>query len=315
MRQAPTEEQVIGWFDELSNWGRWGTDDMLGTLNLITPHKRVEGLRLATDGITISCALPISDQPAVDDRHPARQFMISGVDPPGPGTYGRTSVTDYFTFSPHGITLTHLDAPAHSLWRSHPSQPRTLFNGTGESQVTSRGALSGGVELAADGIVTRGVLLDLPGLFGVEWLTPGTPVFPEDLEAAETRQGVRVRAGDALLIRLGQGALRTKHGPFDPPRQRAGLQAACLPWLRERDVALLVPESGADVSPSGYPNLGLPIHGVGQVAIGLWLLDNTDLDSLTAACIRLERWTFAFVVAALKWPRATGTLVNPLALL
>src|SRR5581483_3834798 len=156
----------------------------------------------------------------------------------------------------------------------------------------------GSIELAGDGILTRGVLLDIPGLHGLEWLEPGTPIFPEDLGAAERRQGVRVEPGDALVVRTGHLARRNRHGPYVPTEARPGLQAACLPWLRERDVALLVSDSAQDVGPIDYPKLGYPIHGVG----------------LLATCRRLERWEFAFSVAPLKWQRGTASPVNPLAL-
>ena len=315
MRERPSEAQVIRWFDELSNWGRWGQDDQLGTLNLIAPDKRRQAGGLIREGLTVSCGRTITYDQAADVNDPPKHFMLrAGVVPPPEGSYGRTSLGDHFSFTPHGITITHLDAPSHSVWRSHPDRPRTMYNGHPDSAVTLQGAERGSIELAGDGILTRGVLLDIPGLHGLEWLEPGTPIFPEDLGAAERRQGVRVEPGDALVVRTGHLARRNRHGPYVPTEARPGLQAACLPWLRERDVALLVSDSAQDVGPIDYPKLGYPIHGVGMVALGLWLLDNADTEGLLATCRRLERWEFAFSVAPLKWQRGTASPVNPLAL-
>jgi kynurenine formamidase len=315
MPDTPTEQQVIRWFDELSNWNRWGADDELGTLNLITLEKRVAAFALARAGEVVSCARTIRYQHEVDAHDPPRHFMLrAGVVPPAPGSYGRTSLGDHFTFTPHGLTITHLDAPSHSVWRSDPDRPRTMYNGHADSVVTLSGAGKGSIELAGGGIVTRGVLLDIPGVKGVDWLEPGTAIFPEDLEAAEQRQHVHVEAGDALIVRTGHVARRNRLGPVNPPDARAGLQAACLPWLRQRDVALLVSDSAQDVGPYDYPKLGYPIHGVGMVALGLWLLDNADPEGLLEACQRHARWEFLFTVAPLKWQAGTASPVNPLAL-
>jgi kynurenine formamidase len=311
----PTEDQVIRWFDELSNWGRWGREDVLGTLNLITPEKRAAAARLAREGLVVSCGRTISYEHSSDAPDPPRHFMLrTGLTPPEPGSYGRGSMGDHFTFTPHGITVTHLDAPSHSVWRSRPEGPRTMYNGHPDTAVTMDGATIGSIELAGDGIVTRGVLLDIAGLHGVDWLEPGTPIFPEDLDAAEQRQGVRVEPGDALMVRNGHLARRNRLGPTGPRDTRAGLQAACLPWLRQRDVALLSSDSAQDVGPYDYPNLGYPIHGVGMVAMGLWLLDNADTEPLVEACRRLGRWEFLFTVAPLKWQAGTASPVNPLAM-
>ena len=309
MRELPTEAQIIEWFKSLSNWGRWGADDQHGTLNLITNESRLHAASLIRDGTIISCArtVPFGRVGLNAPRH----FMHStGDSEPATGSYGRSSTADTFLIDAHGMT-THLDAPAHVLWRSTPNEERTLFNGRSPRTITAEGAGVGSIELAGGGVVGRGVLLDIAGLFGVDSLSSDTVIFPEDLEAAEERQNVQTRSGDVLFVRTG----------FAPPTQPRkpgihefpGLQAACLPWLRERDVALLGCDTPNDVLPEQYPNIGLPIHGVGIAGLGLWLIDNCDHEALARYCREVGRWEFFVAISPIKWEKATGSPVNPLA--
>ena len=189
-----------------------------------------------------------------------------------------------------------------------------MDNGKPASLVTvQQKATAGDSDQAQHGVVTREVLLDITHVRGKEWLEAGEGVFPEDLEAAEAAQGVQVEAGDALVLRLGWSKRRQQLGP-PPPPGRPGLHAATLPWLHQRGVAIIVADASHDVDPSGYPTIGLPIHKVGIVAMGLWLLDAADCEALVDVCRRLRRWEFMFVVAPLRFHHATGSPVNPLAI-
>ncbi len=155
---------------------------------------------------------------------------------------------------------------------------------------------------AERGFVTRGVLLDIAALHGVRWLDRGYGVTLEELEAAEEAQGVRVRSGDALLIHTGNVEAILTEGPdaIGPAARQAGLHASCLPFLRERDVAVLGNDGIQDVQPSGYSlNFLRPIHAVLLVAMGLWLIDNMQLTELAQVCHDENRWEFFF--AALPW--------------
>jgi kynurenine formamidase len=216
---------------------------------------------------------------------------------------------------PHGLAMTHLDAPSHSIVRSDPGRGWTTYNGKPARLVTTAdGATVGSIELAGEGIVSRGVLLDIPRLRGVSWLEPDQPVMPEDLELAEQSQGVRVEAGDVLCVRTGFPQRRRALGPCPSTDGVCALQAACLPWLRSRDVAVMGCDTGNDVMPSQYPDLGLPVHAVGMGAIGLWILDNPDYEALAETCARLGRWEFQVIIVPLKLANGTGSPVNPLAL-
>ena len=315
VRSAPTEQDILSWFQTLSNWGRWGPDDERGTLNLITPAKRLQAAGMVREGLVVSCARRIAYDPAPDNVLPARHFMLSSGEGAPHVNVGRTGATDAFLLQPHGVSMTHLDAPSHSIVRASSSQPWTLYNGKPAHLVTTTGgATVGSIELAGGGIVSRGVLLDISRLKGVPWLEASDPIFPEDLDAAEAAEGVRVEAGDILFARTGFPRRRTEIGPRPTTDGICALQPACLPWLRERDVAVLGADTGNDVMPAQYPAIGLPIHGVGMGAMGLWILDNPDYEELSATCERLGRWEFQVVIAPLKLANATGSPVNPLAM-
>ncbi len=300
----PTSDaDVIAYFQSLSNWGRWGADDERGALNLITPEKTARAVALAREGVTVSAARPLDTVAAADNAWPLVHLMTgAGTDP------GATGSGDYLALRFHGYAHTHLDALCHMFWDGK------LYNGRDQSAVTSQGAGAGSVAAAEAGIVTRGVLIDAPRLRGRPRLEPGEALYPEDLEAAEAAQNVRVAEGDALLVYTGRWRRRQEAGPWDVNSEGlAGLHAACLPWLHERGVAVLGCDGVSDVMPSGFPGVGLPIHRVGIVAMGLHLLDNCDLEALAEACAARSRWEFLFVVAPLRVAGGTGSPVNPIA--
>jgi kynurenine formamidase len=224
------------------------------------------------------------------------------------GTATEGMGADYFAMSPHGFSTSHLDALCHIFHEG------TLYNGYPAETVTAHGATKLGIHQLRAGIVTRGVLLDIPALRGVDALAPGEPIFPDDLEAAEKQAGLEVQPGDALLVRTGRWAWRRAHGPWDAGSLAAGLDASCLPWLRGRDVAALGSDGVSDVLPSRVNGVGMPIHTVAIVAMGVHLLDNLDLDALAAACAEESRWEFLFTVAPLVLRRGTASPVNPIAL-
>lgn len=306
-RPIPSEEEVISYMKSLSNWGRWGPDNQLGTLNLITPEKRAQAGRLMRNGLVVSCARPIEPDPAPDVAFPPLHYMsITGESAPATG--GGASL-DFIGMVFHGATITHMDSLCHMMWdgRMYNNQPAALVTAKQRAQV-------GGIDKASAGIVTRGVLLDITQLSGKEWLEAGEGVFPEDLEAAEAAQGVRITEGDALLVRLGWYPRRQKLGPIPLPAIHPGLHAATLPWLHERGVSIVAADAPNDVVPNPYPRLGLPLHRVGLVAMGLWLIDAANFEELRQVCDDLGRWEFLLAVAPLRFMNATGSPVNPLAI-
>ncbi len=305
--KIPTEQEVIGYMKSLSNWGRWGPDDMLGTLNLITPKKRTQAARLVRQGISVSCARPILPDLAADVTSipPIHYMTSSGETAPATGAGG---TGDFVGMVFHGLSITHIDAPPHQFWDGK------MFNGKPASAVTAQQrATVGGVELLKDGILTRGVLLDIAALKGKPWLEAGEAVFPEDLEAAEKAQGVRLEEGDALLVRMGWYKRRVEVGPPTAAQGRPGLHASTLPWLHKRGISVALADASWDMAPSGYAGIRIPVHTVGIVFMGLWLIDAGNCEEVVEVCRRLNQWEFMFVVAPLRWRNATGSPVSPLA--
>ncbi len=316
MPTPPPEETVLTWFDSLSNWGRWGEDDRLGTLNHLTPAKRIAAAGLVREGLSVSCAWDIKTGPQPGATVESQRYMLStglGLDEEGRRgllSGGRAGgAQEYIGLVFHGLDVTHVDSLAHLFWDGK------MYGGAPASLVSDRqGALKHDVLALSDGVTTRGVLLDIPRLRGVETLAADDHVFPEDLEAAEDAAGVRVEPGDVLLVRTGEGAARLAEGrAYNANKPRSGYQAACLPWLHERGVAMIGSDVAQDVTPSGYKTVSMPIHMVGIVAMGLWLIDNCQLEDLAATCDRLGRWEFQFVLAPIRFRGVTGGPTNPIA--
>ncbi|WP_250556914.1 cyclase family protein [Pseudonocardia lacus] len=308
----PTRDEVLGYFDALSNWGRWGEDDQLGTLNHITDDVRLAAARAVRHGRSVSCAWEVA-VPA--DMERSTMTCPCAADMPGAENmperfhadrrWGFSSEKLGLTF--HGNTVTHLDSPCHIFWDG------ALYNGRPHTAVdAATGSTWGAVTAAAKGIVTRGVLLDVAKVRDVPWLEPGQGVFPEDLDEAERRQGVRVRPGDAVLLRTGHGRARHEAVAAGGIAQ-TGWHASCLPWLRERGVALIGADTPQEVQPSGYDDVLMPVHAVGLVAMGLWLLDNCDLEECAATAAELGQWDFHLAVAPVRFAGTSGSPVNPIA--
>jgi kynurenine formamidase len=299
--KAPlSAEQVLGFHKTLSNWGRFGPRDQLGTLNLITPEKRAAAARLVKSGRVVSASRPLPTQPGPENPSPVVHHMT------GTATEGWGG--DYFAIAPHGFATSHIDALCHIF---HEGK---LYNGYPIEKVTAHGALELGIHELRDGVVSRGVLLDVPRARGVPFLENAEPIFADDLERAEREAGLRVEPGDILLVRTGRWALRDARGPWDPRLSLAGLDASCLPWLHARGVAALGSDGVSDVVPSRVEGVGMPIHTVAIVALGLHLLDNLELEPLAKACEAESRWEFLLTLAPLVLLRGTASPVNPIAL-
>ena len=320
MGEIPSEEEVLGYVERLSNWGRWGTDDSLGCLNLITDAKRIEAAALIRHGRTVSCSWDIETGPRPDDTGaPPLRYMVTtgeGVTEPDHllshgllPTDRQSGASEFLGLEYHGFRVTHLDALSHIFLGDR------MYNNFPSSWVASPyGATRNAVTAAREGIITRGLLVDVPRHRDVPWLEPGEGVSREELEEILAAAGCEVRSGDALLLRTGYGRRRAERGPDRVGRVgRAGWQASCLPFFHEHDIAFIGADTAQDVVPSGYERVRVPIHAVGIVAMGLWLLDNCNLEPLAQVCEELGTAEFALLVAALPFAGATGSPVNPIA--
>jgi kynurenine formamidase len=257
------------------------------------------------EGISVSCALPLNTRGGPENPNPVVHLMT------GAGDIGGTWGTgDYFAIASHGIAHTHLDALCHIFYKGR------MYNDRPGTMVTSRGAEANSIESGKDGIVSRGVLLDVPMAVGKGWLEPGEAIFSADLEAAEKACHIRVEEGDVLFVRTGRHGRREQLGPSTGGFAAgiAGLHASTLPWLHARGVSVLGCDGISDVMPSGGPQGSQPIHMIAIPAMGVHIIDNANLEDLAATCAGLDRWEFMLAIAPLKLLRGTASPVNPIAL-
>jgi kynurenine formamidase len=294
-----TPETIDRWMAELSNRGRWGAEDERGTLNLITPEVSARAAALVRSGVSVSLSHDYIKDAAEDATSPLEHEMFEQ------GAF----TSDRLDFAYHGFAHSHMDALCHNSYRG------VLYNGfTREEVVTPDGCARLGVTTAKQGIVTRGILMDIAALKGVDYLEPGAAILVEDLEAWEARTGVRVGEGDVVLVRSGRWARRAEEGAWATGRLAAGLHASVAPWLHARGVAMLGSDYTNDQLPSGIPGVSMPIHQLTLVAMGMPLFDNLDLEDLARVAAEQGRWEFFFVAAPLAVPGGTGSPLNPLAI-
>lgn len=300
--------RIARWETELSNWGRWGPDDQIGTLNLITPDKTRAAARLVQDGVTVSLAHFVSEEEAIDSQTfaPTEHWMTSIDDRTGLPRFALDAVS----FSLHDGQLAHLDALCH--YRTERDGQYLVYNGYPQN-LDEDGCKDLAIDRMGPGYVTRGILVDMPLLRGVDWLAPSTPIYVSDLEEWEEYAGVRVEPGDVLLVRTGRWAKREQEGPWNYARGGAGLHASVLPWLHERGVSVLVGDAVNDVQPSGVEGLNRPVHQVTQVNIGLPLVDNGYLEDVAREAAARRRWAFMVSWQITQVPGGTAGPFNAIA--
>ena len=289
--RMPSQAEVDSWYTDRRNWGRWGNDDQRGAINLITPEKSAAAAALVTTGHKVSMSRLFE---------PEQHFIRKSPRPGGAG-----AVVDYYGFIYHGQTITHIDALCHMWDRDGMWQGRDP-----DVELTTQGAAFGTIDAWSDGIVTRGVLIDVPRYRGESHVTPGNPVHGWELEEAARAQGLEVTPGDALLVYSGRERFMAEGGAY-AGGDRPGLSVTCAKFIRDHDVALLGWDM-MDARPDPY-GLAFPVHGV-LFNYGVALLDNALLEPLAEACAEEGRYEFMFVGLPLNVARGTGSPANPIAL-
>ena len=285
----------------------WGPDDRRGGLNYLTPDRVLAAAAEVRLGRTVTLEAPIETQAAPDNPEPAMDEMTGTGDQADPA--GLTFARDRLTMNVHGNADSHIDALCHVMYHAR------LYNGVPAGTVTAQGAAELSIEVASNGIVGRGVVLDIPRLHGVPWLEPGDHVTADDLARAEEAQRVRVGEGDLLFVRVGHRQRRNALGPWDSAATRAGLHPTAMEFVAERKVAVLGSDSNNDTSPSAAEGVDFPVHVLALNAMGLHLLDWLQFDGLVPLCAEVGRWSFCCVIAPLRLAQGTGSPVNPIAIL
>ncbi|MGI8682888.1 MAG: cyclase family protein [Mycobacteriales bacterium] len=319
-----TDEELDGLFMRVSNVGRWGADDELGTLNFITPHKRRSAAALVQDGKVVSMAHPLRIRATAARPQQVDHRMLYWNVPDNP-LRGPPSAGDYLGLEIHQHGLTHLDSVSHIGSRHGRAYNDRAF----DDVATEEGLRHGSVFAQRDGIVSRGVLLDVAAALGVDWLESDHLITAGQLEVAERHGRVHVGRGDVLVVRVGAEARADACGP-SPLGSGPGPDAVA--WLHEREVAVYagdapehLAEAGARIlgllpadshhdaasSTTGFPLL---LHQIGIPAMGLVLLDYCRVEELAGVCAETGRYEFLFTAAPLALPGGTGSPVNPLAI-
>lgn len=302
---AVSREEFDALFAAVRTWGRWAPAGR-GAWNRVTPEHVRRATARVRSGAVVPLARPWDTQPAPDNPRPALHHMtdLGDVEAPEPSVHKDFLAADY-----HGKSVTHLDALCHAAYRGQ------LYGGRAAHEVIDAAGAHYGAVGTLGPLVTTGVLLDLPAVLGTAWLEPGQAVHAEDIVAAERALGVTIGEGDAVLLRSGSPRRRAERGAWDPDVASAGLHVDALPLLAERGVALLGGDGDSDVRPSPVDGVHSPVHVLALTAMGVPLLDNLDLEALSAAAAEADRPAFLLVVAPLNVPAGTGSPVTPVAVL
>lgn len=300
-RQVPTKEEVASYLKDRRNWGRWGDKGSAGAINLITAEKRVSAAKLVKTGRNVSLSRPFPVEPTRENPRPAQHYMTKAERPPGGG-----AAMDYYGVFYHGTSNTHIDALCH-VWDENG-----MWDGRDHNDVIGfTRANYGTVDQWSDGILTCGVLLDVPKHRGKPYVTADEPVHGWELEDIAKAQGVAIESGDAVFVYSGREAYANDNdGVWGGGPTRPGLHASCLPFVRDNDISILGWDM-MDASPNEY-DIPWTVHGV-IFAYGVALVDNALLQPLAEACAEEGRYEFMITVNPLRVIGGTGSPANPIA--
>jgi kynurenine formamidase len=318
----PGVETVRRLAERCSNWGRWGADDELGTLNHIGPDEVAAAAGLVRTGRVFSLSIPVDEngpQTGGFGRFNPIHLMIRD----GNGAATGTTVRDFYGGRDRWIRGTDdlliLPLQSGTQWDSlaHIVFDNRIYNGYDATSVGSKGAIRNDIANARDRLVGRGVLLDIPRAKGRPWLEPGEAIHAEDLEACERAQGVTVGRGDIVLVRTGQIAQCRDAGSWGAyaggPAPGLALDAA--PWIFDRELAAVATDTwGMEVLPNQTEDVFQPLHIILIVHTGLLVGEIFDLEALAEDCAADGRYEFLISAAPLPITGGVGSPVNPLAI-
>ena len=300
-------------FESVKNWGRWGPDDQLGTLNYLTPAKVRGAAGLVRSGRQVSMEIPINKVAGPDNPNPAIHFVSQAHDI-DIGSNGLRFGLDFLGMACHGDCHTHVDALCHISYKGQ------TYNGKPAQEVlTSKGATTLDITSYGNGLVGRGVLLDIPRFRGVKWLEPGEAVTPrrarglrEAPRASASARATSSSSGPATIgadWSSGRGTTAIRRG-----EGKAGLHVDTVPWMHERRIAAFLPDGDGEAVPSTVEGMLYPIHPLQIVAMGMLASDSLQFEDLAKACEEEGRFEFMVVGLPLRLPGGTGSPWNPIAI-
>lgn len=286
---------------KVSNWGKWGPEDQAGTLNYLTPEHRIAARAQVQDGTVVGCGNDISGAARIDDSRPPLHV-------PFWNRIGDLSVAgEALTITPHGFTITHLDSLSHMAWRGK------MYNDFDHNPYRSADQSVNSIMTAKEGIVGRGVLIDLPPVLGADYMNPQEIAHLSDVEKALERQQCEILPGDIVYFRTGRFGRELKHGPAAVSEGLAGISVDCVEWAHEKNISVFVCDGGMDPQPSEVQDVRIPWHILALVQMGAMLVDNANLEALASTCAAKNRWTFMSVMAPLRVLTANASPLNPVA--
>ncbi|MGW7643191.1 cyclase family protein [Streptomyces bobili] len=297
--------------ERVNNWGRWGADDEIGTLNLVTDEVVRRAVAEVRTGRRVPLALPLREDGVQTGMIPGRVNPLHSMVQINQEIFGPGTVA----CSDDAVTM-GLQAATHWDALPHVSHSGRIYNGRPAATVTAHGGAEfSGIEKAPY-VVSRGVLLDVARARGVDRLEGGHAVTPEDLEAAEELAGTRVRAGDIVLVRTGQMRVYLAGDRQAYAHPSPGLSVRTPEWFHARDVAAVANDTLTfEVFPPEIEDLWLPVHALHLVEMGMMQGQNWNLEKLSTACGQEKRYAFLLCATPEPFVGGTGTPVAPVAVL
>lgn len=295
-------------FERVSNQGKWGDKDKRGTVNYIDNNKILSALKLPEKGISVSLSFNITQDSSEINHSDFDEITKYNHQASSVEFKGYDWASDNYSISYHGFTVSHMDGLAHL------AQGGKLYNGYDASKITPQGFEELGIEAFSSGIISKGVLIDIPLLYGKKYLDAGTKVTITDILKFEKKYNVKIEKGDVVLVRTGRWSEKSIKGDSDYSKVSAGVDYKIASLLDERQVSVLGSDGTNDAQPSGIPEEGSPVHKLTLVSMGMPLLDNLNLEHISKEAKKQNKWEFFISVQPLRFKGGTGSPVNAIAI-
>ena len=288
-------------YSQVDNKNKWGPDDKLGTINYINEKKILSSLKIPNKGITVSLAFNMAEDSSKLNRTSFDNISKFKYDQITAEHNGYNWILDDYHIAYHGFTHSHMDGI------NHLSNDGQFYNGFSDPRRL-------GVDNYKNGIISRGILIDVPLLHNKHYAEAGYKVTQKDILDFEKKYNVKIGKGDILLIRTGRWNEKRIKGDWNFPKKSAGIHYNVIPLLHSRKIAVLGSDGTNDSNPPLIKEEGSPIHMLSLVAMGMPLLDNLNLDELSEMAKKLNKWEFFISLQPLRFEGGTGSPLNALAI-